>query len=139
MPREITSHTLAAVRENVVVEDIACVRGDTYRLSAAPGTCAFVATVLHFAALGLDGVHHDGITTESVLAVIMDRLEQFQSCSLRCDENADALHHLKIAMIHLKSRTLRRIRQGIEGKLEESTSRPSAETRHQQAIEDEWE
>jgi len=49
----------------------------------------------------------NGVTVESLLAVIKDRLEVFQAGSEPCDENSDALAHIDMALRILKGRTLR--------------------------------
>lgn len=60
----------------------------------------------------------NGITNEALLAIVIDRLDGFQSGDFACDENADALYHLKTALAVLRKRTVERLARGVEGKLE---------------------
>ena len=57
----------------------------------------------------------NGITQEVLLAVIIDRLERFQSGPFACNENESALAHLRAAQDALHSRTRGRMERGVEG------------------------
>lgn len=57
----------------------------------------------------------NGITHESVLAVIVDRLQGFQSGPYACRENALAITKLEEALHWLNHRTQQRIARGVEG------------------------
>lgn len=57
----------------------------------------------------------NGLSNESLLAVVADRLEGFQSGKFACDENQEAFGHIKAAMAILKSRTEKRLARGVEG------------------------
>ena len=57
----------------------------------------------------------NGITNESLLAVVIDRLESFQAGDFSCEENGIALEHIKEAMGSLHHRTMHRIGRGVEG------------------------
>lgn len=57
----------------------------------------------------------NGITHESLLSVLIDRLEGFQSGPYAHGYNADALKSLRSALASLKQRTLDRIHRGVEG------------------------
>lgn len=57
----------------------------------------------------------NGITHEALLAILIDRLEAFQAGPYNCEENLQALHHLREAAVALKSRTLARMARGVEG------------------------
>lgn len=57
----------------------------------------------------------NGVTNEALLAVVKDRLEGFQSGSFACAENQTALEHVDAALDSLKSRTQKRLNQGVEG------------------------
>lgn len=63
--------------------------------------------------IGETGVN--GASNESLLAVVLHRLECFQSTLYACQENADAISMITGALTCLKARTERRIEQGIEG------------------------
>lgn len=57
----------------------------------------------------------NGVTQEALLAVLIDRLESFQSGQWACEENAFALNHLRDAQESLLRRTRRRMERGVEG------------------------
>ena len=58
----------------------------------------------------------NGVSNESVLAIVIDRLKGFQAGPFACRENAIALTHLQDAMHWLHSRTRDRAFRGVEGK-----------------------
>lgn len=60
----------------------------------------------------------NGTTNEALLAVVIDRLESFQSGPFACHDNAMALLNLGEAMRWLKNRTTDRVARGVEGKSE---------------------
>lgn len=53
---------------------------------------------------------------EEYLAILIDRLESFQKGPFPCEENKQALNHLRIALEYLHTRTIARIKRGVEGK-----------------------
>lgn len=57
----------------------------------------------------------NGVTHEVLLAIVRDRLEDFQKGPYACTENAVALHYVVAAQLALEKRTKRRTEQGIEG------------------------
>jgi len=57
----------------------------------------------------------NGISNELLLAVVIDRLQGFQSGEFKCRENAIALTHLEDAMHWLQHRTRQRLARGVEG------------------------
>ena len=57
----------------------------------------------------------NGLTHEALLAILIDRLECFQSGPYKCHENAMALASLEAAQEWLKSRTKQRVERGVEG------------------------
>lgn len=57
----------------------------------------------------------NGLTHEVLLSIVADRLRGFQSGPYKCKENACALTHIEEALHWLQSRTLDRMRRGIEG------------------------
>ncbi len=56
----------------------------------------------------------NGITSEAVLAILIDRLLILDG-QFPCDENKVALQHLSLALTALETRTKKRIVQGVEG------------------------
>lgn len=67
----------------------------------------------HTGLLGDDGPR--GITNEVLLAIVMDRLEGFQSGPFACEQNAGALKALEVARAWLAERTRVRQARGVEG------------------------
>lgn len=57
----------------------------------------------------------NGITHEALLAILIDRLEGFQSGPYKCRDNEDALAYLKYAQERLHNRTKARLARGVEG------------------------
>ncbi len=57
----------------------------------------------------------NGVTHEVLLAILIDRLEGFQSGPYACEENADALRYLHAAADRLNARTRARVARGVEG------------------------
>jgi hypothetical protein len=55
----------------------------------------------------------NGCRVQDVVAIAMDRLEEYQKGPLACEENEDALHHLHAAVQALQSRIRRRQEQGV--------------------------
>jgi hypothetical protein len=80
------------------------------------GTIAgFNRTVILFQNGPIPEAGVNGVTHEVLLAIIADRLRSFQAGKFACGENEDALYFVERAMKALKSRTTRRMDQGIEG------------------------
>jgi len=108
--REITSHHSNDVNKNLQImeHDVTCytvvadnVVKETIRFHSGNSTIP------------------NGLTNEVLLAILIDRLEQFQASQMACEYNADALAMLKLADTSLKQRSLDRQRRGVEG-----TSKP---------------
>lgn len=60
-------------------------------------------------------IYPNGVSNEALLAILIDRMEGFQSGPYACRENAIALTHLQDAMHWLQHRTRDRIARGVEG------------------------
>ena len=60
----------------------------------------------------------NGISNEALLAIVIDRIQCFQSGEYKCRENAIALTHLEDAMHWLQHRTRQRLTRGVEGTLQ---------------------
>lgn len=60
----------------------------------------------------------NGITNESLIAVVIDRLQHLQRGPLACRENAIAITKLEEALLWLQSRTRDRIARGVDNTLE---------------------
>lgn len=57
----------------------------------------------------------NGVTHEALLAILIDRLQGFQSGQYACRENALALTKLEEAQMWLQKRTRDRLARGVEG------------------------
>lgn len=57
----------------------------------------------------------NGVTEENLLAIVANRLENFQSSDFACKENHLALIHIEEAIMWLKKRTAEREIRGVEG------------------------
>lgn len=57
----------------------------------------------------------NGVSNESLLAIVEDRLLGFQSGPFACRENAVALTKLQECMMWLQKRTRDRVARGVEG------------------------
>ena len=58
----------------------------------------------------------NGVTNEALLAIVIDRMEEYQEGDFKCRANEMALYHLWSALSLLQARTLDRKRRGVEGK-----------------------
>lgn len=57
----------------------------------------------------------NGVTHEALLAILIDRLEGFQSGPYACEDNSEALFHIRAALSCLQRRTHARLARGVEG------------------------
>jgi hypothetical protein len=57
----------------------------------------------------------NGLSNEALLAVLISRMEGFQSGQFACMQNETALNCCKTAMEFLKARTSERCNRGVEG------------------------
>lgn len=64
---------------------------------------------------GKDGKNLNGAQVEEVLESGRQRLQFFQESKFACDENADAIRYIGLALSRLADRTARRVREGVEG------------------------
>ena len=60
----------------------------------------------------------NGLTNEALLAILIDRMEGFQSGPFHCNENQAVLELVTNALEGLHIRTKRRIDRGVEGRNE---------------------
>jgi len=57
----------------------------------------------------------NGCSDESLLSILIDRLEHFQAGPHACDDNAETLVHLENALECMHERTKKRIAANVEG------------------------
>lgn len=72
-------------------------------------------TLIEFQNGPINEVGNNGLTNEALLAIVIDRLQGFQSGPFKCRENAVALTKLEEAMMWLQKRTRERMARGVEG------------------------
>lgn len=131
MTRELTSHKVNGLNEALTVEVLdepgagnAChiykIHGprlpdtesdDTQRTYPEPCCICFQNGPIQEAGV-------NGISNEALLAVLIDRMQGFQSGQYACRENAVALTHLETAMMWLQKRTRDRMARGVEGTMQ---------------------
>ena len=86
------------------------VQGHAYEVLSGPK-----ATYLGFQLGPVKENGVNGITNEALLAILIHRTE-FLNSKFHCEENDEAIRHLKQALVNLEVRTARRIVRGVEGK-----------------------
>lgn len=113
--RQINSHKVGDCPLDIVVEDEAGPGGANheYRL--------FIEGEVHFGTIkfqdgGIAERGNNGITNEALIAIVIDRLQGFQSGNFKCRENAIALTKLEEALLWLQKRTRDRMARGVEGR-----------------------
>lgn len=124
--RQLTSHKVNPANDTLTIEVLdgpgaggAC---HAYRISGYngvmnPSTQGFDTqqTFIVFQNGPVNAAGVNGVTHESLLAILIDRLESFQAGDYACNENAMALGGLRDAQDWLASRTRKRIERGVEG------------------------
>lgn len=122
MSREITAHKTNRLNECIVVEATDepgngganhCyqIRGEKGPLDHHP-----IPTIdIRFQNGAIQEAGANGVSNESLLAVVIDRLQCFQKGPFACRENALALTHLEETMHWLNHRTQGRLARGVEG------------------------
>jgi len=122
MPRELSSHKVNDLNEAIVVEALDGPgpggASHEYRISGLKGPLDHhpIPTIdIRFQNGPLREVGANGITNEALLAILIDRMEGFQSGKYATIENQIALDHLRAAQNTLKFRTEQRLARGVEG------------------------
>ena len=57
----------------------------------------------------------NGAFVEDITRAAIDRIEYYQRSRFACEENAEALEHLRAALFAMNKRTSRRVAAGVEG------------------------
>ena len=84
-----------------------------YLVGASNDTVVFANVSFQNGAIKENGVN--GCQNEDLIAIVIDRLQGFQSGDFNCRENAIAITKLEEAMLWLNKRTNDRISRGVEG------------------------
>ena len=79
------------------------------------GEGKFPLTTVHFQKGLIREVGVNGCMNEDLIAIVIDRLEGFQTTSFKCRENALAITKLEEALLWLRKRTMEREARGVEG------------------------
>jgi len=120
--RQLTSHKVNGLNDNItinVMDDpgvgganheyiILMNSGSTIRESGVQSFISFQRGPIKEAGF-------NGISNESLLAVVEDRLKGFQQGAYSCRENSIALTKLQESMMWLHKRTHDRMKRGVEG------------------------
>jgi hypothetical protein len=86
-----------------------------YRITPESETQTFCEVSFQNGPIIESGVN--GIMNEDLLAIVIDRLQGFQSGQFACRENAIALTKIQEGMMWLEKRTADREVRGVEGRL----------------------
>lgn len=127
MPREITSHKVTGVNDGLdiqVVDEPGCgganhryqIDGPIRTIGGESAPSFRVDVRFQDGPIKENGIN--GITHESLLAILIDRLEGFQRGPFACRENEVSLSLLRSAMGNLHHRTKVRAERGVEGTLQ---------------------
>lgn len=112
--RELTGHKVNPANDLLTVEAMDGPgpggASHNYRISWPNNTRSFEFQDGPIAEVGVNGITH-----EAVLAVLIDRLEGFQSGPFANEYNERALDNLKTAQALLQKRTRERMERGVEG------------------------
>lgn len=124
MGRELTSHKLAGLNDQLLVHVLdqpgrgnACHEYQIRRFVTGTGDKNDDVELCHikFQNGPVDEGGPNGISNESLLAVVEDRLAGFQSGQFACRENAIAITKIQEALMWLQKRTRDRLARGVEG------------------------
>ena len=125
MSREITSHKVNGLNEAISIEavDGPGAGNASHVYSIAHYTKPFdpeprvqtMDCLIHFQNGPINESGVNGISNEALIAIVIDRLQGFQSGDFKCRENDIALTHLEDAQHWLQHRTRARVQRGVEG------------------------
>lgn len=119
-PKAITSHHINAANKTIDVSAIDC-KHDTssahsiYKLEYGKPVRNTLVLPFQNGPVEQDGTGANGITHEALIAILIDRLTDFQYGPFKCQENEKAIECLENARKHLLSRTLLRQTRQVEG------------------------
>ena len=88
-----------------------------YSLRLDTGQTGEEVAVIKFQTGPVQEVGFNGVTDESLLAIVVDRLRGFQQGQFPCRENALAITKIEEALHWLEARARDRERRGVEGTL----------------------
>lgn len=118
MPRELTSHRTNALNRAIQIH--AYDDGTKYSMQVVDGSDQDTVLINYLkfqSGPAVEPAGFNGFTIEALLAIVEDKLTQFQQGSFSSQENAQALIHLKECMMWLGKRTRDREQRGVDGTL----------------------
>ncbi len=117
MPREIITHKANECNDalKIVAADEPGSGGANHVYDITPTRGNAKGVRIEFQNGPLKEAPPNGLTNEALLAIVIDRLEGFQSGKFACADNQEALEHVTAAMVVLKRRTEARLARGVEG------------------------
>ena len=118
--RELTSHKSNSLNESVKVE-VADEPGSggahhKYQFYLRQHNEWHKGARVEFQKGPIEEVGVNGISNESLLAIVLDRLECFEKGPFANKFNQKALEHVESALMWLHARTKDRVTRGVEGK-----------------------
>ena len=115
--REITDHRANPVNDAITIEVLdapgAGGANHSYRVTGG-GVCHHI----NFQNGPIAEAGVNGLTNETLLAIVIDRLRSFQAGPFACRENLMALSRFEEGLYFLHDRTRDRLRRGVEGRSE---------------------
>lgn len=118
--RQITGHQINALNRKILIA-----AGDKLSAGGAPQeytilfdrapSCGPNHYLLRFHEGNPAEVGVQGLTSEALIAILIDRFERFQAGRFPCLQNHLALSHMEAAMHLLENRTHERTERGVEG------------------------
>ena len=118
MPRQITSHKINGLNDGIEVlahDEVGPGGASQLYSMSVTGTKQKLTGGFYFQTGPIQENGINGISNESLIAIVIDRLQGFQSGPFACRENALALTKLEEAMHWLHHRTRERLARGVEG------------------------
>jgi hypothetical protein len=84
-----------------------------YAISTSNGDVP--TTFINFQKGAVNEAGVNGISDESLLAILIDRAQDFQDGPFPSIDGEIALHHMRLALANLKRRFVERAQRGVEG------------------------
>jgi hypothetical protein len=124
--RELNGHKVNPANDKLTVESLDSpgpggahhkygIRGFAREVETGVGPAHIQSTLIFFQDGPINEAGVNGLTHEALIAILVDRLEGFQSGPYACRENALALTKLQEAQMWLQKRTRDRMTRNVEG------------------------
>ena len=115
--RELTSHKCNDLNEQIKIEviDEPGLGGANHAYDIGPVDSVWSDCKIRFQKGAVKDAGINGISDESLLAIVEDRLASFQDGDFACTDSGFALEHVTLAIMRLQERTRDRISRGVEG------------------------